>query len=80
MEKIWWFNKYRGKMYKAERRNYSLQQMENFEIPVRTRIIIYAYTSDKNIEAGLEPLQDMDLKILFRNFIATNYNGKVIYN
>jgi hypothetical protein len=49
---------------------------EHFKIPAKTRKIIYAYTSDKNIDAGWVPLQDMGPKILFGNFIAINHDGK----
>jgi hypothetical protein len=51
--------------------------MEHFKISARTRKIIYAYTSDNNIDAGWVPLQDMGLKILFGNFIAINHDGKI---
>jgi hypothetical protein len=40
-------------------------------------MIVYAYTSNKNIDAGRVPLQDMGSKILFENFIAINLDGKV---
>jgi hypothetical protein len=47
------------------------RKKKHFEIPARTRMIIYAYISNKNINAGWVPLQDLGQKILFRNFIAT---------
>jgi hypothetical protein len=50
---------------------------KHFKIPARTPKIIYAYTSDKNIDAGWVPLQDMGPKILFGNFKVLNHDGKI---
>jgi hypothetical protein len=64
-------------MYKVERRNYSLKRKEALLNTRMTRMINYAYTSDKDIHAEWVLLQDMSLKILFGNFIAINDDGKV---
>jgi hypothetical protein len=76
-------NKYGGSINAAEEyiklndTNVSFRGKEHFKIPARTRKIIYAYTSDKNIDAGWVSLQDMGPKILFRNFIVINHDGKI---
>jgi hypothetical protein len=49
----------------------------HLEIPARTWMIIYAYTSNKNIDAGWVPLQDIGPKLFFGYFIAINLDGKV---
>jgi DNA/RNA endonuclease YhcR with UshA esterase domain len=38
---------------------------------------IFAYISDKNIDAGWVPLHALGPNILFGNFIATNHDGKI---
>jgi gamma-glutamyl phosphate reductase len=50
---------------------------EHFETLTKTRKIIDAYISDKDIDAGYVSLSDMDKKILFVNFIVINDDGKV---
>ena len=45
-------------------------------IPPNTRQIIYARVVNEEDEAGFVPLQNLGLGLLFRNFVATNKEGK----
>jgi hypothetical protein len=53
------------------------REKKSVKIPAKTRMIIYAYIGDKNIDAGWVPLHYMGTKILFGTFILINHNGKL---
>ena len=54
------------------------EREEKFIIPPHTRQVIYARVQNKEEKLGLAPLQELEPKLLFGNFVAENISDEPV--